>query len=114
MRMARLAEIAVAADTAVRTSNARAFVDAVAATGVALAALGTSADAPIVPAAFADLAGHAKNEGAAFIPSGAGGGDVGVLVGMSEPSVSFKKVAEQAGMKLLGLAPTARGVHAIE
>ena len=69
-----------------------------------------SADAPIVPPAFVDLGARAKSEGAAFIPSGAGGGDVGVFVGPA-PSTAFIAAAQNLGMKLLSLAVEKRGVH---
>jgi len=109
-RMSRLREIAVAARDAIRAADPRGFVASVASTGDALAALGASADAPIVPRAFADLGARAKSEGGAFIPSGAGGGDVGVFVGPA-PSSAFTNAARAAGMKLLTLAVESRGVH---
>ncbi|HEY2366282.1 MAG TPA: hypothetical protein VGH87_07855, partial [Polyangiaceae bacterium] len=109
-RMSRLREIASSARDAIRAADPRGFVAAVRDTGEALAALGASADAPIVPPAFADLGARAKSEGAAFIPSGAGGGDVGVFVGAA-PSPAFHEAARAAGMKLLTLAVESRGVH---
>jgi len=109
-RMSRLREIAESARDAIRAADPRGFIAAVAHTGDALAALGASADAPIVPPAFAELGERAKSEGAAFIPSGAGGGDVGVFVGPS-PSSAFTNAARAAGMKLLALAVESRGVH---
>ena len=109
-RMSLLREIAKGARAAVRSRDAIAFVSSVASTGEALAALGAAADAPIVPAAFIELGARAKSEGAAFIPSGAGGGDVGVFVGPA-PSSAFTTAARAAGMKLLALAIESRGVH---
>lgn len=110
-RMSLLREVAKGAHRAVRSGDAFAFVSAVASTGEGLAALGVAADAPIVPPAFVDLGARAKSEGGAFIPSGAGGGDVGIFVGRSAPSVSFVTAARAAGMKLLTLAIESRGVH---
>jgi phosphomevalonate kinase len=109
-RMALLHEIARDADRAVRSGDALAFVAAVARTGEGLSALGAAADAPIVPPAFVELGAEAKKEGAAFIPSGAGGGDVGIFVGPA-PSAAFVAAAKGAGMKLLSLAIERRGVH---
>ena len=109
-RMARLREIAESARDAIRAADPRGFVAAVSSTGDALAALGAAADAPIVPPAFAELGARAKSEGAAFIPSGAGGGDVGVFVGAA-PSASFTAAARAAGMTPLTLAIESRGVH---
>jgi phosphomevalonate kinase len=112
--MNALAEIAHAADDAVRAADAGAFVEAVAASGPALQALGAAAGAPIVPAAFAALGVAARAERAAFVPSGAGGGDVAVFVGMTGPSASFLLGAERAGMKRLSLGVDRRGVHLSE
>jgi hypothetical protein len=112
--MTALGEIARAAREAVRAADGRAFVDAIDASGAALAALGAAADAPIVPAEFAALGAAARLERAAFIPSGAGGGDVGVFVGMEAPSPSFTKKAELASMAHLAFACDVRGVRVIE
>lgn len=112
-RMTELAAAAHAADDAVRAARASAFVGAVDASGPALAALGAAADAPIVPPAFAELGLAAKDEHAAFVPSGAGGGDVGVFVGTTAPSASFLQKAERAGMQRLALAIDFRGVHLV-
>jgi phosphomevalonate kinase len=109
-RMTLLHEIAKGAHRAVRSGDATAFVAAVASTGEGLTALGVAADAPIVPPAFVELGARAKSEGAAFIPSGAGGGDVGIFVGPA-PSAQFTDAARAAGMKLLSLAVEHRGVH---
>jgi phosphomevalonate kinase len=112
-RFAALAEIAHAARAAVHAADARALVATVAASGPALAALGASSDAPIVPAPFAALGDIARAEDAAFIPSGAGGGDVGVFVGMHAPSASFIDRAWLEGMKPVTLALETRGVHVL-
>ncbi len=109
-RMSLLREIAIGAHRAARSNDAVTFVAAVASTGEGLTALGIAADAPIVPPAFVDLGARAKSEGAAFIPSGAGGGDVGIFVGPT-PSASFTDAARAAGMTLLTLAVESRGVH---
>ena len=110
-RMTALAEVATNAERALRDGAASAFVEALAGSGPALAALGEAADAPIVPAAFATLAKAARAEDAAFFPSGAGGGDVGVFVGTAAPSASFKKKASAAGMRALALAIDSSGVR---
>ena len=109
-RMSLLRELAKGAYRAVRSGDAVTFVAAVASTGEGLTALGAAADAPIVPPAFVELGARAKAEDAAFIPSGAGGGDVGIFVG-PEPSAAFTAAARAAGMKLLTLAIERRGVH---
>jgi hydroxymethylglutaryl-CoA reductase len=80
----------------------------------ALAALGADADAPIVPPTFAELARAAERERAAFLPSGAGGGDVGVFVGLAAPSTVFCELARTLGMTPLGVAVDHGGVRTIE
>ena len=110
-RLEALHEAARAAEKAVQGGDAAALVEAVAASGPALAALGEAAGAPIVPPPFAALGLAARADGAAFVPSGAGGGDVGVFVGTKAPSASFIKRAEREGMRPLELAIDSRGVH---
>ena len=106
-----LADTARAAEKAVRAADAKKFIAAVDASGPALAALGLAADAAIVPPAFAKLGEAARAEGAAFVPSGAGGGDVGVFVGMTAPSASFQKRAARGGMREVALQIDRHGVH---
>jgi phosphomevalonate kinase len=79
------------------------FLDAARAFGRALTALGRAADAPIVPPAFAELGALAEGEGAAFHPSGAGGGDVAVWLGSAPPSPAFVSRAEALSMRRLTL-----------
>ncbi|HEY1956626.1 MAG TPA: hypothetical protein VGH28_13480 [Polyangiaceae bacterium] len=110
-RIAALADVARAAEKSVQVPAPRAFVDAIAASGPALDALGHAADAPIVPAEFGKLGEIARAENAAFVPSGAGGGDVGVFVGTAAPSSSFKKSAAAAGMRALALEIDSAGVR---
>ena len=112
-RMRALAGAAQTAASALEAGDAKLFVSAVAGHLAPLGALGTAADAPIVPPAFAELARAAQGDGAAFIPSGAGGGDVGVFVGMTAPSPSFKKRALALSMKHLPLAVDSVGVRVI-
>ena len=51
-------------------------------------------------------------EGAAFLPAGAGGGDVAVHAGSNPPSAAFERRAAELGLEPLGLVLGARGVHA--
>jgi phosphomevalonate kinase len=110
-RMGVLAAVSVAASDAIEAADGPLFVSAIGAHLGALKSLGEAVDAPIVPAAFAELAGVAPDEGAAFIPSGAGGGDVGVFVGMASPSASFMKHAERHSMTHIPLDIDSRGVR---
>jgi phosphomevalonate kinase len=87
------------------------FVFAASSFGVGLAALGHAADAPIVPAAFAELAALAASEHAAFLPSGAGGGDVGVWLGSAPASGAFLARAGELSMTRLDLGFDRGGVR---
>lgn len=110
-RMSALEALAQSASAAVASGDGALFVSAVAEQLGALGALGRAADAPIVLPAFAALGEVAAAERAAFIPSGAGGGDVGVFVGMKAPSPSFMKRAEALSMLHIPIAVDTRGVH---
>ena len=96
------------------SGDAERFVSAASAFGAALAGLGQAADAPIVPPAFAELAAVALAEGAAFFPSGAGGGDVGVFLGRSAPSERFISRATDLAMHRLGVSADRAGVHRVQ
>jgi phosphomevalonate kinase len=81
------------------------FVGAVRVFLDALDELGEMAEAPIVPLSFKRLAIIATEEGGVFLPSGAGGGDVGVFLGAAQPSENFTERA-----KVLGMQPLAIGI----
>jgi phosphomevalonate kinase len=100
-----------AAKSACATNDFRALVAAGVANGTALADLGCAADAPVVPAAFADLGAAAADEEAAFYPSGAGGGDVGVWLGGALPSARFVARAASRGMSPLDLGVDHAGLR---
>jgi phosphomevalonate kinase len=106
-----LRERAMRAADALEAGEAQAFVDAASDFGRSLAKLGEAADAPIVPPAFADLAADARSERAAFLPSGAGGGDVAVWLGVAPPPASFVRRAETLGLVALDLALDRGGVR---
>ncbi len=101
----------IAEEAAVSVGDARRFVKEAAAFGRALASLGEAADAPIVPPAFAELGALAEREGAAFLPSGAGGGDVAVWLGVAPPSSTFLARAQALSLSLLNLAVDHGGVR---
>ncbi len=88
-------------------AHARTFRDA-------LTALGAAADAPIVPVAFAELALLADADGGVFVPSGAGGGDVGVLLAHADPSPAFHARASALGMTFLDLRIDEGGLRVLE
>jgi phosphomevalonate kinase len=101
----------VAEEAADSIGDAWRFVQRAAGFGRALAALGDAADAPIVPAAFAELAALAEREGGAFFPSGAGGGDVAVWLGVEKPSSLFAARAAALGLSPLSIAIDHGGVR---
>jgi phosphomevalonate kinase len=111
---AALSEAAHAASTALESTSASRFLSAARATQAALAALGAKADAPIVPAAFQELAAIAEAEGAVFLPSGAGGGDCGVWLGNASPSPRFDGRTRALGMLPLPIGIDREGVRACD
>jgi phosphomevalonate kinase len=106
-----LHRIADCAARCVDSGDGAGFVSSARDYGRALAALGHEADAPIVPFAFAELASHAVSEGGAFLPSGAGGGDVAVWIANALPSRAFVARAEALSMYRLDLRLDSGGVR---
>lgn len=100
---------AAAAD-ALAAADAVAFNAAVGAQWEALAALGDAAGAPIVTAAVRALDAAARDLGARFGPSGAGGGDVAFYAGGQPSPARFRARAEQAGLCLVEMRVGAHGV----
>jgi phosphomevalonate kinase len=111
LALARLRLLAAIAASAVDSRDARAFVRAALDYGRGLDALGRAADAPIVPPAFAELASLAEQDGAAFLPSGAGGGDVAVWLAPAAPPDAFVARAAALGMRPLPLTIDRGGVR---
>jgi phosphomevalonate kinase len=91
--------------------DASAFVAASIAFGESLSALGRAADAPIFSMADEELARLARSSGSAFHPSGAGGGDVAVLLGTKTPT--FDAEAVRLGYEPLPLTVDPGGVRAL-
>jgi phosphomevalonate kinase len=110
-RMRELCAAAEAAAAAIAESDAGRFIDAARAGEAGLRALGCDADAPIVPAYSTALARTAAEEASAFLPSGAGGGDVFVRLGQRPPSERFAREARLAGLERLDLRVDVLGVH---
>jgi phosphomevalonate kinase len=108
--MGALAAAARSGATAVEASDPAALVAAANATMEGLTALGSAAGAPIVPESFARVGDHAREERAAFLPSGAGGGDIGLFVGERPPSAAFLQMIREGGFVPLDLEIDARGV----
>lgn len=89
------------------------FVTALSAQCAALARLGDAAGAPIVTREVRRLAEHSLREHAAVLPSGAGGGDVALFVGVGPPSAGLVELARELGHRRLDLSLGAPGVHAV-
>jgi phosphomevalonate kinase len=106
-----LAGASATAVAACEEDDARGLVQAVRAAARGLADLGAAADAAIVPPGFERMARAAEAEGAAFLPSGAGGGDVGLYLGMQRPGARLLHLAREVGMTPLGVALDAAGVR---
>jgi phosphomevalonate kinase len=102
---------AVAAD-AFEAGDASAFARAAAAYGTLLGDLGRFADAPIVPSAWGTLVRRAAAEAGAFLPSGAGGGDVAVWLGAAPPPDEFLAEAHTLGLQALPISVDPDGVRA--
>jgi phosphomevalonate kinase len=107
------AEAAESALDATERGNAADFVHAIARQVTTLSALGEAAGIAIVTPELAELAQLAATHGAAFLPAGAGGGDVAYWVGPSAPPAAFSARAQELGLARVQLTLGARGVHAV-
>ena len=111
-RISAQAEAAQAALDAVQRDHGADFVAAIARQVATLSALGDAAGANIVTPELRSLAQLAAAHGAAFLPAGAGGGDVAYYVGLSPPPAELGVRARELGLSRVELRLGARGVHA--
>lgn len=112
--MEPLKSAAERAGAAYESGARESFLAALLEQGKLLGMLGKAAGIPIVTEQVAALAPAAETEGAALLPSGAGGGDVILFAGSQPPSAAFENTAKRAGLARLVLALGARGVHALD
>jgi phosphomevalonate kinase len=112
--MAALHAAAEQASTAIASASAQDFIAALAAQGEGLAELGDAAGVPIMTQELKALAASASAEGAAFLPSGAGGGDISLWVAVAPASATFNRLATGLGQHRLQLSLHARGVHRVD
>jgi len=112
-RLLAIADASVAAIIAAGADDARAFVAALGQGADALVALGRDADSPIVPPAQLDLVRLAAADGGAFLPSGAGGGDVFVHVAPRPAPPRLRAAAEAAGMRHVPIHVDRGGVRLV-
>jgi phosphomevalonate kinase len=101
---------AAGARAAIAASTPADLARAIAAQGSALGEIGERSSAPIVTPETARVAEAAASEGAAFGPSGAGGGDVSIFVGGAPSSAALRALASEAGFTLLDVGLGAPGV----
>jgi phosphomevalonate kinase len=109
--MERLVSASHDAVSACERFDSDAFVEAVRSAEEGLRALGAGARAPIVTEPFAVLGAAARGADGAFVPSGAGGGDVGLWVGRAPPPAAFCARARSLGFSSLGLGEAKEGVR---
>jgi phosphomevalonate kinase len=112
-RIAAQADAAEFALDAVQRGSASDFVAAIACQVGTLTALGEAAGVGIVTPELAELGALAASLGAAFLPAGAGGGDVAYYVGRTPPEPRFEARARALGLTQVELQVGARGVHAL-
>jgi phosphomevalonate kinase len=110
-RIHAIAKASNAALDAAANDSPSQFIDASRANADALSALGHDANAPISSDATRDLMKLAAREDAAFFPSGAGGGDISVYLGVSLPTPSFVSRAGAYGARLLPIGIDLAGVR---
>ncbi len=97
---------------ACRADDAAAWLDVIRQWTPAMVALGKAADLPIVSAAHAALAEIARAGGCVYKPSGAGGGDVGLLFARSVDALAqTARMAEEAGYRGVPLHVRTDGVQ---
>jgi phosphomevalonate kinase len=109
--------VAVAAADGLEAGESHAFIAAARAYGELLDELGRMTEAPIVTPEVRELAalaavGAGSSGGAAFLPSGAGGGDVAVWIGASAPPGAFCERAQALAHVPLFLSIDRGGVRA--
>jgi phosphomevalonate kinase len=106
-----MAETAARAADAIESGDAPGFVRLAREYGSLLDSLGRAANAPVVLQAHAELAADAGREDAAFLPSGAGGGDVAVWLGLAAPSRTFSARARALALEPLAISVDVDGVR---
>ena len=108
----RTMEALSAASKATATaSNLDSYLESIAEQLTHLAHLGDESGAPIVPASLRELAREARRDRVAVHPSGAGGGDIVLCMGLVEACERWKGRLEQEGLERLEVRVNALGVH---
>lgn len=109
--MATLTTLTTTGLAACRDDDADAWMDVVRAWTPAMEALGRAADLPLVSGPHAELAALAGGSDTAYKPSGAGGGDVGLLFARSADALANTvRKAEECGYRCVPLRVHPDGV----
>jgi phosphomevalonate kinase len=109
--IALMSDLSHAAAAAASAPDAATFIAACRAQRDELDRLGKLAGAPIVTTGMRDFDDAAKSEGAVVLPSGAGGGDIVLFIGVAGPEPRARAAGTCAGFEPLSVALGARGVH---
>jgi len=106
-----LSNAAEDAARAIELNQASDLLAALRVQGSQLQLLGEAADVDIVTRETLELDRLAQAEGALCMPSGAGGGDVMLRVGVTEPGAQFVALSQSLGFVRLPLVLGAPGLH---
>jgi phosphomevalonate kinase len=112
--MGSLKAAAARAAAALRHAEPQAFVAELSTQRELLSRLGNASGVPIITAEVWQLAEWARPRGAAVLPSGAGGGDVVLWVGLEASPHPFRELASSLGHRLITAELHARGVFALD
>ncbi len=108
----RMNEISTLGIGAIRNSDTTMFLDSVSNYFDAMKALGEAADAPIISAPHREIAGVCEAAGVCYKPSGAGGGDLGILFSRDSGSLRVAvRNLEQKGYPAFDLQIGTHGVQ---
>jgi phosphomevalonate kinase len=100
------------AERALLSGSAEAFIETLSAQGEVLERLGPLAGVPIFLPELLTLREHLE-ENQAWLPAGAGGGDIMLYAGLSPSADGFRQAARNLGLTKLELKLGAEGVHFI-
>lgn len=112
--MGELGAAATRAAEALRGAAAEALIGELCHQRELLGRLGDASHVPIITPEVHELAEWAEPRGAAVLPSGAGGGDIVLWVGLAPSPPAFRDRAAALGHHHIPLALHARGVFAFE
>lgn len=111
--MTSLSAAATRAAAAAGAREARALITELSLQRELLARLGSASGVPIITPEVRELAEWAKDRAAVVLPSGAGGGDIVLWVGLEPSPAAFRQLAAALDHRHVALELHARGVHCI-